>query len=67
VGGLVLYMFVDKKYPLTVKFIERMLDHQLEIYRESIGNDLTTGIQLIKFLKQRIADSKRSDVHYWYR
>ncbi|GJW39609.1 hypothetical protein Tco_0065454 [Tanacetum coccineum] len=67
VGGLVLYMFVDKKYPLTVKFMERMLDHQLEIDRESIGNDLTTGIQLIKFLKQQIADSKRSDVHHIFK
>ncbi|GKF17222.1 hypothetical protein Tco_0062140, partial [Tanacetum coccineum] len=67
VNGLVLYMFVDKKYPLSVKFMERMLDHQLEIDRESIGNELTTTIQLVKFLKQQIADSKRSEVHYWYR
>ncbi|GKB40832.1 hypothetical protein Tco_0885774, partial [Tanacetum coccineum] len=31
VDGLVLHMFVDKKYPLSVNLIERMLDHQLEI------------------------------------
>ncbi|GJZ37519.1 hypothetical protein Tco_0583710 [Tanacetum coccineum] len=31
VSGLVIYMFVDKKYPLTVKLMERMLDYQLEI------------------------------------
>ncbi|GJW87909.1 hypothetical protein Tco_0163249 [Tanacetum coccineum] len=31
VSGLVIHMFVDKKYPLTINLIERMLDHQLEI------------------------------------
>ncbi|GKB29181.1 synaptobrevin, longin-like domain protein [Tanacetum coccineum] len=31
VSGLVIHMFVDKKYPLSVNLIERMLDHQLEI------------------------------------
>ncbi|GJS31362.1 hypothetical protein Tco_0491982 [Tanacetum coccineum] len=31
VNGLVVHMFVDKKYPLSVNLIERMLDHQLEI------------------------------------
>ncbi|GJX38255.1 hypothetical protein Tco_0251558, partial [Tanacetum coccineum] len=29
VSGLVIHMFVDKKYPLSVNLIERMLDHQL--------------------------------------
>ncbi|GKB97351.1 hypothetical protein Tco_0983488 [Tanacetum coccineum] len=37
VSGLVLHMFVDKKYPLSVSLIERMLDHQLEIYRGIVG------------------------------
>ncbi|GJY70692.1 hypothetical protein Tco_0474395 [Tanacetum coccineum] len=31
VSGLVIHMFVDKKYPLSVNLIKRMLDHQLEI------------------------------------
>ncbi|GKA16095.1 hypothetical protein Tco_0695842 [Tanacetum coccineum] len=31
VDGLIIHMFVDKKYPLSVNLIERMLDHQLEI------------------------------------
>ncbi|GKD47873.1 hypothetical protein Tco_1276849, partial [Tanacetum coccineum] len=47
VSGLVIYMFVDKKYPLTVKFMERMLDHQLEIDRESVGHQFTNGYALI--------------------
>ncbi|GJZ53400.1 putative ribonuclease H-like domain-containing protein [Tanacetum coccineum] len=66
VSGLVLHMFVDKKYPLSVSLIERMLDHQLEICRETVGNKLTTAVQLIAFLKKQISDSKRPNVHDWY-
>ncbi|GJT21464.1 hypothetical protein Tco_0891401 [Tanacetum coccineum] len=36
VSGLVLHMFVDKKYPLSVNLIERMLDHQLEICHKTV-------------------------------
>ncbi|GJZ95357.1 hypothetical protein Tco_0667691 [Tanacetum coccineum] len=43
VSGLVVHMFVDKKYPLSVNLIERMLDHQLEICHETVGNELTTA------------------------
>ncbi|GJW44130.1 ribonuclease H-like domain-containing protein [Tanacetum coccineum] len=63
VGGLVIHMFVDKKYPLSVNLIERMLDHQLEICQETVGNELTTAVQLIAFLKKQIADSRRPKVH----
>ncbi|GKD10786.1 hypothetical protein Tco_1190471, partial [Tanacetum coccineum] len=66
VSGLVLHMFVDKKYPLFVNLIERMLDHQLEICHGSVGNKLTTAVQLIAFLKKQISDSKRPKVHDWY-
>ncbi|GJX40786.1 putative ribonuclease H-like domain-containing protein [Tanacetum coccineum] len=59
VSGLVLHMFVDKKYPLSVNLIERMLDHQLEICHGSVGNELTTAVQLIAFLKKQISDSQR--------
>ncbi|GJT56058.1 hypothetical protein Tco_0991112 [Tanacetum coccineum] len=59
VDGLVLHMFVDKKYPLTVNLIERMLDHQLEIGHKQEGNALTTAVQLIAFLKKQISDSRR--------
>ncbi|GKA91242.1 hypothetical protein Tco_0813112 [Tanacetum coccineum] len=67
ISGLVIYMFVDKKYPLTVKLMERMLDYQLEIGHGAVGNELTTAVQLVKFLKKQIADSKRAGVHDWYR
>ncbi|GJU02074.1 hypothetical protein Tco_1112412 [Tanacetum coccineum] len=63
VNGLVVHMFVDKKYPLSVNLIERMLDHQLEICHETVGNELTTAVQLIAFLKKQISDSRRPKVH----
>ncbi|GJT88472.1 hypothetical protein Tco_1070189 [Tanacetum coccineum] len=59
VDGLALHMFVDKKYPLTVNLIERMLDHQLEIGHKQEGNALTTAVQLIAFLKKQVSDSRR--------
>ncbi|GKE60749.1 hypothetical protein Tco_1511116 [Tanacetum coccineum] len=52
ISGLVIHMFVDKKYPLTINLIKRMLDHQLEICRGTVGNELTTAVQLIAFLKK---------------
>ncbi|GJR76948.1 hypothetical protein Tco_0089313, partial [Tanacetum coccineum] len=63
VSGIVIYIFVDKKYPLTIKLMERMLDYQLEIGHGAVGNKLTTAVQLVKFLKKQIADSKRAGVH----
>ncbi|GKD05475.1 synaptobrevin, longin-like domain protein, partial [Tanacetum coccineum] len=80
VFGEVLYMFVDVSYPLLVKLMERMLkhkleidkdvseriNHQLEICHETVGNELTTAVQLIAFLKKQISDSKRPKVHDWY-
>ncbi|GJS09648.1 hypothetical protein Tco_0366444 [Tanacetum coccineum] len=57
ISGLVLHMFVDKKYPLSVNLIERMLDHQLEICHGTSSMDLTlSGPRLdADFL---VADSK---------
>ncbi|GKD22528.1 hypothetical protein Tco_1224231, partial [Tanacetum coccineum] len=43
-----------------------MLDHQLEICHGTVGNELTTAVQLIAFLKKQISDSKRPKVHEWY-
>ncbi|GKA75321.1 hypothetical protein Tco_0781699 [Tanacetum coccineum] len=63
VGGLVVHMFVDKKYPLSVNLIEQMLDQKLEICQDTVGNELTTAVQLIAFLKKQIADSRRPKVH----
>ncbi|GJV65411.1 hypothetical protein Tco_1476239 [Tanacetum coccineum] len=42
-SGLVIHMFVDKKYPLTIKFIEKMLDHQLEICHGTMGLGMLLG------------------------
>ncbi|GKB72391.1 hypothetical protein Tco_0933803 [Tanacetum coccineum] len=56
---------VDKKYPLSVNLIERMLNHQLEMCQDTVGNELTTAVQLIAFLKKQIADSRRPKVHDW--
>ncbi|GJU78930.1 hypothetical protein Tco_1276000 [Tanacetum coccineum] len=63
VSGLVVHMCVDKKYPLSVNLIERMLDHRLEICHGTMGNELTTVVQLIAFLKKQISDSRRPKVH----
>ncbi|GKC20610.1 hypothetical protein Tco_1022760 [Tanacetum coccineum] len=41
VSGIVLHMFVDKRYPLSVNLIERMLEHQLEIF--PAGSVVPTG------------------------
>ncbi|GKE35825.1 hypothetical protein Tco_1455147 [Tanacetum coccineum] len=51
VSGEVLYMFADVSYPLSVKLIERMLKHKLEIAKDVVGNDMTTAEQLIRFIK----------------
>ncbi|GKB57637.1 hypothetical protein Tco_0913823, partial [Tanacetum coccineum] len=64
-GIHVLHMFVDKRYPLSVNLIERMLEHQLEICCDTVGNELTTAVQLIAFLKNQISDSRRPKVHEW--
>nr|GEW98017.1 DnaJ homolog subfamily C member 17-like [Tanacetum cinerariifolium] len=47
----VVYMFVDVSYPLSVKLMERMLKHKLEIDTDVVGNDMTTAEQLIQFIK----------------
>nr|GFC11783.1 JmjC domain-containing protein [Tanacetum cinerariifolium] len=40
--GEVVYMFVDVSYPFSVKLLERMLKHKLEIDKDVVGNDMTT-------------------------
>nr|GEV96067.1 copia protein [Tanacetum cinerariifolium] len=46
--GEVVYMFADVPYPLSVKLMERMLTHKLEIDKDVVGNDMTTAEQLIR-------------------
>nr|GFC47010.1 hypothetical protein [Tanacetum cinerariifolium] len=55
VSGEVLYMFVDVSYPLSVKLMEKMLRHKLEIDKDVVGNDMTTAEQLIQFIKNQLA------------
>ncbi|GJR63709.1 ribonuclease H-like domain-containing protein, partial [Tanacetum coccineum] len=57
-AGIVLYMFVDVPYPLSIKLMERMLIHKLELARDVVGNDLTTLKQLIGFIKNQLADAQ---------
>ncbi|GJS22725.1 hypothetical protein Tco_0451357 [Tanacetum coccineum] len=62
VSGEVLYMFADVSYPLSVKLMERMLKHKLEIDKDVVGNDMTTAEQLIRFIKNQIAAAQVSPV-----
>ncbi|GKC12544.1 hypothetical protein Tco_1009326, partial [Tanacetum coccineum] len=58
----VLYMFVDVSYPLSVKLMERILKHKLEIDKDVVGNDMTTAVQLIRFIKNQIVAAQVSPV-----
>nr|GEV16218.1 JmjC domain-containing protein [Tanacetum cinerariifolium] len=58
----VLYMFTDVSYPLSIKLMERMLMHKLEIDSDVVGNDLTTAEQLIQFIKNQLAAAQASSV-----
>ncbi|GJT11336.1 hypothetical protein Tco_0858378 [Tanacetum coccineum] len=60
VSGEVLYMFADVSYPLSVKLMERMLKHKLEIAKDIVGNDMTTVKQLIRFIKNQLAAAQVS-------
>nr|GEZ84686.1 hypothetical protein [Tanacetum cinerariifolium] len=53
-AGDIMYMFVDKKYPLAPETLQRMPNHGLEIDRDPSGNDLTTAIQLIQSLLNQL-------------
>ncbi|GJZ98569.1 hypothetical protein Tco_0671022 [Tanacetum coccineum] len=60
VFGEVLYMFSDVSYPFSVKLMERMLKHKLEIAKDVMGNDMTTAEQLIRFIKNQLAAAQVS-------
>nr|GEW76796.1 synaptobrevin, longin-like domain protein [Tanacetum cinerariifolium] len=55
ISGEVVYMFADVSHPLSVKLIELMLKHKLEIDKDVVGNDMTTDEQLIQFIKNQLA------------
>nr|GEV57640.1 aminoacyl-tRNA synthetase, class 1a, anticodon-binding [Tanacetum cinerariifolium] len=56
----VVYMFADVSYPFSVKLMERMLKHKLEIDKDVVGNDMTTAEQLIQFIKNQLAAAQVS-------
>nr|GFD23901.1 aminoacyl-tRNA synthetase, class 1a, anticodon-binding [Tanacetum cinerariifolium] len=60
VSGEVLSMFTDVSYPLSVKLMERMLMHKLELDSDVMGNDMTTAEQLIQFIKNQLAAAQAS-------
>nr|GEU99916.1 hypothetical protein [Tanacetum cinerariifolium] len=55
VSGEVVYKFAYIPYPLSVKLMETMLMHKLEIDKDVVGNDMTTAEQLIQFIKNQLA------------
>nr|GEU66225.1 ribonuclease H-like domain-containing protein [Tanacetum cinerariifolium] len=60
VSGEVVYMFANVSYPFSVKLMEMMLKHKLEINKDVVGNDMTTAEQLIQFIKNQLAAAQVS-------
>nr|GEY42320.1 ribonuclease H-like domain-containing protein [Tanacetum cinerariifolium] len=60
ISGEVFYMFTDVSYPLSVKLMEWMLMHKLEIDSDVVGNDMTTAEQLIQFIRNQLAAAQAS-------
>nr|GFB43401.1 hypothetical protein [Tanacetum cinerariifolium] len=40
----VLYMLVDREYPLIIGVMEQLLDHKLQIKKDLVGNTITTAV-----------------------
>ncbi|GJY40902.1 hypothetical protein Tco_0428172 [Tanacetum coccineum] len=47
--GTVIYMLVERKYPLSKELLQQMLDLGLEVEEES-----TAALQLVRFIKQQL-------------
>ncbi|GKF43368.1 hypothetical protein Tco_0129920, partial [Tanacetum coccineum] len=47
--GTVIYMLVERMYPLSKELLQQMLDLGLEVEEES-----TTTLQLVRFIKQQL-------------
>nr|GEX81336.1 aminoacyl-tRNA synthetase, class 1a, anticodon-binding [Tanacetum cinerariifolium] len=76
-AGDIMYMFVDKKYPLTLETIQRMLNHGLEIDRDpsdllNVCRELTMPAWVLNCLAFKLEEIdmammtclKSSGVHY---
>nr|GEZ93544.1 ribonuclease H [Tanacetum cinerariifolium] len=57
--GTVLYMLVDREYPLEIDVMEQLLDHKLQIEKDPVGNTITIAIQLIKRIKGYLKEANR--------
>ncbi|GJT10150.1 hypothetical protein Tco_0857192 [Tanacetum coccineum] len=51
--GTVIYMLVERRYPLSKELLQRMLDLGLEVEEES-----TAALHLVRFIKQQLNESK---------
>ncbi|GKC47765.1 hypothetical protein Tco_1065487, partial [Tanacetum coccineum] len=60
-AGKILYMFTDTPYPLSASLMKKMLKHKLEVEVDGVGNDMTHAVQLIQFIKNRLASCVPSD------
>nr|GFA29825.1 hypothetical protein [Tanacetum cinerariifolium] len=57
--GTILYMLVDREYPLEIGVMEQLLDHKLQIEKDPVGNTITIAIQLIKRIKGYLKEANR--------
>ncbi|GJS72384.1 hypothetical protein Tco_0705225 [Tanacetum coccineum] len=48
-NGTIIYMLVERRYPLSKELMQRMLDLGLEVEEES-----TAALQLVRFIKQQL-------------
>nr|GEY46058.1 putative reverse transcriptase domain-containing protein [Tanacetum cinerariifolium] len=61
-AGDIMYMFVDKKYPLTPETIQQMLNHGLEIDRDSSDPNVAVDTSCCSTLNPHTA---LMTVYYW--
>ena len=47
ISGVVVCMFSDLQYPLSVHIMEQMLRHKLEVPADMVGSAMTNAEQLI--------------------
>nr|GFA99750.1 hypothetical protein [Tanacetum cinerariifolium] len=64
--GNVLYMLVDREYPLEIDVMEQLLDHELQIEKDHVGNTITTAVQLIKRIKGYLKEANSVHHYNWF-
>ncbi|GKB08422.1 hypothetical protein Tco_0836706 [Tanacetum coccineum] len=53
--GIVIYMLVERRYPLSRELLQQMLDLGLEVEEES-----TAALQLVRFIKQQLNEEHKN-------